>query len=112
MYNVEKIKTDLIESIKSQIVDTIINNPQYNKETDRWEDSDSDTDSMEQTIEAVVYEFTEECYVALHITELHTDKVFGVYETSDIHYTDYFEYEDLDLEALYEISNYLEKLNN
>ena len=51
MYNVEKIKSDLITNIKSQITEPIINCPLYDPETDTWEKS---TDPMKKSIEAVV----------------------------------------------------------
>ena len=105
MYNVEKIKSDLITNIKSQITEPIINCPLYDPETDTWEKS---TDPMKKSIEAVVGGVFDG-YVAVHIAELHPDTVFGVYETEDSHDTEYFDYEDLDIESLYEISNYLEK---
>ena len=106
MYHIEKIKADLITEIKSQIKEPIINCPLYDSESDTWKDS---TDPMEQSIEAVV-EF--EWFVSVHITTLNPDSVFGVSETEDEHDTQEFSYEELDLEALYKIANYLEKRNS
>ena len=106
MYNVSEIRTNVINHIKSQITEPIINCPLYDSETDSWEQS---TDPMKQSIEAVIFCESDE-YVPLHILELHPNLVYGVYETTDFHDTECFNYEDLNLECLYEISNYLEKL--
>ena len=106
MYNVKELKKNLINHIKSQITDPIINCPLYDSETDSWEQS---TDPMKQDIEAIVVSVLDEI-VSVHILELHPNLVYGVYETTDFHDTECFNYEDLNLECLYEISNYLEKL--
>ena len=103
MYNIDEIKRNIITHIQSQInTPIVICQGGYEDEKEQWNIS-----KCESAIESV-YNTNHDWYVSFKICQLNPDRVFGYYESEDSNATDYAEYEGLSLEALYQISNYLE----
>jgi hypothetical protein len=103
MYDIEEIKAQLIDHIKSYVgTRAIVICPgAYNAVNQEW-----DVPKCNDAIESV---YLYDWYVSFKICQLNPDGVFGFYDSADEHATDYAEYNGLSIEALYEILNYIEK---
>lgn len=114
VYDVDKMKADLIREIKRRINEEwlidklpIINCTYYNAETDTWENPLS-PDPLNKPIEAYTSGYLDVVLSPIQILELSCDEVSGVVESEEFREIESFPYEDIDFEGLYEIINYLE----